>query len=279
MKQEIFELKVELTNLGKESQLESWIETEDSQTLSKVNNVNEKLHETMGKLVNLQAQRAVLIKAIQNEIRGEGEEEQSRKSLKERTTIKKKGSRFSNLGKQRTEIRKEMRKAKKNQQELERKVRLTENSFKQISTELKVKQKQKEDLILFKKKSERNKNSCNVDQDLVKKYQSASSEELIKKIKKLSKKSHQYTEKDKVIYNKLDHIQNKQTIYQDQVKIIKENKGTVANQLEICDRKIEELSEDYFNNFKDNFFRYFRIFEPRFVVRANLVNLTQKSLR
>ena len=279
MKQEIFELKVELTNLGKESQLESWIETEDSQTLSKVNNVNEKLHETMGKLVNLQAQRAVLIKAIQNEIRGEGEEEQSRKSLKERTTIKKKGSRFSNLGKQRTEIRKEMRKAKKNQQELERKVRLTENSFKQISTELKVKQKQKEDLILFKKKSERNKNSCNVDQDLVKKYQSASSEELIKKIKKLSKKSHQYTEKDKVIYNKLDHIQNKQTIYQDQVKIIKENKGTVANQLEICDRKIEELSEDYFNNFKENFFRYFRIFEPRFVVRANLVNLTQKSLR
>lgn len=249
-------------------------ETRASQSQLQIGQESQQLNSVMNELVHLRKQRAKWIKRIEN-----FESEQSEAWVKEFETPKSsaKDSKTIELRREREKLAKEIRKMKEKQQKLEKKLRSSENQFKGISMEIKVKQKQKDDLLIFKKKSLKNKENCNADSKLIQKYRAKSSTQLIEKIKKLSRKHSLYTEKDRVIYNQLPNIENKQVTYTDQVGVIKANKRAVTRHLTTCDEKIRVLSLKYFDDFRDSLEGHFAQFEPNFSLDTSLVEITQQS--
>lgn len=277
MNKEIFEMKIDQTKFGNKEELVNMVDSLDTQSQeSKIEYYNEQLTSLMNDLVNLHKKRVQLIKEIETE-EWEDQAIVDKETKTVPTKIKKNQSRITSFGKEREKLEKEQQQISATAQKIKSNLRDSEKKLIYIQTELKVKQKQREDLLIFKTKSSKNKLNCKVDEEIVKKNRVKSSEALIKKLKKLSKKKYHYTEKDKVIYNQLGEIEGKQDAYHNQVSTIKDNKKAVTRHLKKCDRKIEALSEDYFHNFKTQFFEYFKIFEPGFVMQADLINISQNK--
>lgn len=250
-----------------------------TQSMSKIDTYNRKLNEIMSKLIRLKKERSKLIKEIENqEVNGDnGLTTLYNDTRNDNTKIKKNKSRISSFSRKKEKLRIHLQKLRKDNQECNQDLRKAENKFKELLMEVRVEEKKRDDLLMYKKRSIKHKNTCKVDEEIVKKYRTESSNTLLKKIKKLSGIKFQYTEKDKIIYNQLHEFENKRNNYKDQIDTIKDNKYYVKNHLKKCDKIIEQLSKDYFDTFKDHFFSIFKKFEPNFVISASLESLTQNT--
>lgn len=268
LNKDIFELSVERTSLARGA--------DDNTEMTQVHTgaESQKLNTVMDRLVHLRKERAKCIKKIES---AGFEDKTSSTSRFETPKAKTKDSKALELRRESDKLGKQILKMQSQQQRLQKKLRKAESEFKAISMQIKVKQKQKEDLLVFKKKTIKSKEACNVNDKLVDKYRAKQSTQLISKIKELSRNKSHYTEKDRVIYNQLHDIENKQVTFADQVDVIKHNKRAVTRHLTTCDEKIRVLSREYFENFRASLESHFAQFEPNFNLDTALVEVTQSS--
>ena len=233
----------------------------------------------MEDLVNLQERRIMLINQLENNSFNNNfeinfyptQDSKETKVLKQNNLIDK-------IIMEKEKIGKEVNELQKNKNQIENEISELSKTRKNTKEKMMLLQKQKEDLTYFKLKAEKNKRLCKSDTDFINKYISMESKQLIDYIKKLSKKHIGFTEKDKLIYNQLNDIENKQTDFKTKVNEIGDGCEHANIFIETCEKKIENLTENQFSKFKKYFLETFRLFEPKFIVQTNLIqNETQSK--
>lgn len=231
----------------------------------------------MDRLVSLRKQRAECIQGIEH-FEADQPHLNRFETPRAKASLPGKDSKSVQLRREKESLQKAFLQTQRAQAKVEKELRGAENQLKQKSMEVKVRQKQKQDLLLFKRKSGKARESCQADEALLKKYRTKTSKQLIEKIKKLGANRPTYTEKDRVIYNQLHSIENKQDTFKDQVGVIEQNKQAVRRHLGTCDRKIRALSLQYFDDFRASLERTFAKFEPTIELQASIVQDSQQTL-
>ena len=79
-----------------------------------------------------------------------------------------------------------------------------------------------------------------------------------------------FTEKDKVVFQKLNEISQKQQGYQEELSKIDESKTTLLECFEQIDSEVAKMSENFFEKFKEQFELLYDKFENYYEVDARL---------
>lgn len=276
LSKEIFEFENEKKKF--ETEIKILLGESESQEFIDDTQVEETLHSVMDKLIQLEKSRNNLLQNLENNsISYENEfvVHPSQNSKETKNMIK--NNRIIEIVSKKENINHEMKCLRENKQTIQNEIQKLTSDEKKLKEEMTLLLKQKEDLLIFKLKAINGKKKCNSDQNLVNKYISLGSKELIDEIKIISKKKFGYTEKDKIIYNQLNNIETKQIDYKSKVTTIGDNCQQANEFLESCEKKIENLTEEQFNKFKNYFIETFNIFEPNYILNADLIQNSQKK--